>query len=46
MSNDTEPDPRFVYGAWARAEALAADDPEWFKVTRWPVLDHAIEADQ
>jgi hypothetical protein len=25
-----------VYGALARAEALAAGDPDWMNVTRWP----------
>jgi hypothetical protein len=25
-----------VYGAAARAEALAAGAPDWFKVTQWP----------
>lgn len=25
-----------VYGAVARALALAADDPDWMNVTQWP----------
>lgn len=25
-----------VFGALARAEALAAGDPDWMNVTRWP----------
>lgn len=29
-------DENYVYGAFARAEALAADDPDWMNVTRWP----------
>lgn len=27
----------YVYGALARAEALAADHPDWMNVTRWPI---------
>lgn len=34
---DETPDPKFYWGAAARASALAAGDPDWMNVTRWPV---------
>lgn len=32
-----ESDPEYVYGALARAEALAAGREDWMTVTRWPL---------
>jgi hypothetical protein len=32
LPDDTD----YTYGALARAEALKAGEPEWWKVTKWP----------